>query len=266
MGDFPTVRVNRSARAFVHVGVDYAGPVLDRTAKGRGYKAQKAYIAVFICMTVKTIHLELVSDYSTDAFLAAFQRFASRRGFPTSLYSDNGTTFRGADRELRNAAKLASKDPNFLNALASQDVDWHFIPPSAPHFGGLWEAVVRSMKHHLKRCIGSHILTFEELSTVLCRIEACLNSRPIAPVSDSLDDYHVLTPGHFLIDGPPVAAPEPNTLELNEMRLSRWQLLQRISETFWKAWSNDYLTYSICSRGQNGRSLTSLRKSDSWCF
>ncbi|XP_071577703.1 uncharacterized protein [Temnothorax nylanderi] len=192
-------------------------------------------------MTTKAIHLELVSDYSTGAFIAAFSRFGSRRGFPTSIYSDNGTTFQGADRELRLAARTATEDPNFLNHLASEGGTWHFLPPSAPHFGGLWEAAVRSVKYHLKRCTGSYTLTFEELTTVLCRIEACLNSRPIAAVSENLDDYNPLTPGHFLIGGPPLSTPEPSVLELNEARLSRWQLLQRISEQFWKSWSNDYL-------------------------
>jgi len=171
MGDLPSVRVNRSTRAFAHTGVDYAGPIFVRTAKGRGHKANKAYISLFICMTVKAIHLELVSDYSADAFIAAFQRFVSRRGYPTSVYSDNGTTFQGADRELRTAARLVTEDPNFINNLASEGIKWHFLPPSAPYFGGLWEAAVRSMKHHLKRCIGSHMLTFEELTTVICRIE-----------------------------------------------------------------------------------------------
>ncbi|XP_077260520.1 uncharacterized protein LOC143896497 [Temnothorax americanus] len=241
MGDLPGVRVNRSVRAFVHTGVDYAGPVSVRTAKGRGNKAHKAYISVFICMTTRAIHLELVSDYSSPAFLAALSRFVSRRGRPTSIYSDNGTTFQGADRELTTAIKLTTKDPNFLNHLATEGTAWHFLPPSAPHFGGLWEAAVRSVKYHLKRCVGSYTLTFEELATVLCRIEACLNSRPIAAVSENLDDYQVLTPGHFLIEGPLMAVPEPSVLEINETRLSRWQLLQRNTEQFWKSWSNDYL-------------------------
>ncbi|XP_011707599.1 PREDICTED: uncharacterized protein LOC105462593 [Wasmannia auropunctata] len=241
MGDLPSVRVTRATRAFQHTGVDYAGPVLVRTTRGRGHKAHKAYIAVLICMTTKAIHLELVSDYSTSAFLAAFQRFVSRRGFPASMYSDNGTTFQGADRELRTAAKSASAEPNFLSRIASEGTTWHFIPPSAPHFGGLWEAAVRSVKYHLKRCIGSYTLTFEELSTVLCRIEACLNSCPITSMSQNLDDYSILTPGHFLTGGPILAAPEPSVLEVAESRLSRWQLLQRITENFWKAWSNDYI-------------------------
>jgi len=83
-----------------------------------------------------------------------------------------------------------------------------------------YEKTVKSVKHHFKRCIGLHTLTFEEMSTLLCRIEACLNSRPIAPVSYNLDDYHALTSGHFLIGTSLIAPAEPSILNLNENRLS----------------------------------------------
>ncbi|XP_029166951.1 uncharacterized protein LOC114937603 [Nylanderia fulva] len=240
MGDLPEARVNRAARAFIHTGVDYAGPITVRTAPGRGHKSQKAYIALFICLTTKAMHLELVSDYSSPTFIAAYQRFVSRRGLPQSMYSDNGTTFHGANRELSEAHAKAIRDPSFRNRLASDGTAWQFLPPAAPHFGGLWEAGVKSVKYHIKRCIGLHTLTFEEMTTFLCRIEACLNSRPIAPVSDNPDDYHALTPGHFLI-GTSLLAPEPSVLEFNENRLSRWQMIQRLTEEFWRSWSSDYL-------------------------
>lgn len=185
MGDLPTSRVSAATRSFLHCGIDYAGPVQIRASAGRGITSRKAYIALFICLATKAIHLELVGDYSTPAFLNAYSRFCSRRGLPQAMYSDNGTTFVGADRELTKAYTSAVRDPNFLNATASDNITWNFIPSSAPHFGGLWEAGVRSVKFHLRRVLGNHMLTFEEFSTLLCRIEACLNSRPISPLSDT---------------------------------------------------------------------------------
>lgn len=137
-----------------------------------------------------------------------------------SIYSDNGTTFTGADRELALAYRGAVNDPDFLNRIATDHVSWHFIPPSAPHFGGLWEAGVRSVKHHLHRVLDKHTLTFEELSTLLCKIEACLNSRPLAPLNDTFDDYKSLTPGHFLIGSALTVSPEPSVLHINENRLT----------------------------------------------
>lgn len=187
------------------------------------------------------MHLELVEGYSTPAFLGALSRFSARRGLLETIYSDNGTTFVGADRELTLAFRATIKDPNFFNHAASQKISWNFIPPSAPHFGGLWEAGVRSVKYHVRRVVGAYTLTFEEFSTLLCNIEACLNSRPLAPLTDSINDYDPLTPGHFLIGTPLNANPEPSLLNINENRLSRWQLVRQMTERFWKLWQNDYL-------------------------
>lgn len=240
MGDLPRERVNRSP-PFTHSGVDYAGPILVRTAPGRGHKSHKAYISVFVCLATRAIHLEIVSDYSSDAFLAAFARFTSRRGIPVAVYSDNGTTFQGAEKELTRAFQAVCRDRDLLSRLASDGTHWQFIPPAAPHFGGLWEAGVKSVKHHLRRVLGSHTPTFEELNTLLCKIEACLNSRPIAPLTDELESFDALTPGHFLIGAPLKAIPAPSLLDLNDNRLSRWQLMQKMLEQFWKLWSTDYL-------------------------
>ncbi|XP_076289814.1 uncharacterized protein LOC143213645 [Lasioglossum baleicum] len=157
------------------------------------------------------------------------------------MYSDNGTTFQGADKDIAQSFRAATRDTNFLNKLATDQISWKFIPPAAPHFGGLWEAGVRSTKHHMKRVIGSHTLTFEEFTTILCQIEACLNSRPLAPASDHVDDYSAITPGHFLIGSALNAVPAPTLLDVRENRLSRWQLLRQLSESFWRAWSADYL-------------------------
>lgn len=241
MGNLPGVRVTAGTRAFLHSGVDYAGPFLVRNTPGRGFKTHKTYVAVFVCLMTRAVHLELVNGYTTESFLAAFHRFCSRRGLPNSMYSDNGTTFRGADRELASTFKNALCDPDLLNHIATDRISWHFIPPAAPHFGGLWEAGVKSVKHHLKRVVGAHTLTFEEFTTLLSQIEACLNSRPLAPLSDHIDDYTFLSPGHFLIGSAITTAPAPTMLDLNENRLSRWQLVRQMLESLWRRWSAEYI-------------------------
>jgi hypothetical protein len=84
------------------------------------------------------VHLEVVSDYTTDAFLAAFRRFTSRRGLCKEVYSDCGTNFVEADRVLPNLLHASSSDGRRIaNAVANDGVKWHFNPPAAPHFGGL---------------------------------------------------------------------------------------------------------------------------------
>lgn len=181
MGDLPSQRITQS-RPFSHTGCDYAGPFCIKLSKGRKPKTAKAYICLFVCMATKAIHLELVSDLTSDAFLAAFRRFVSRRGFCSNVYSDNGTNFQGARRCLNEMHKLVISEAYnevIAASLAKDNVTWHFIPPSSPHFGGLWEAGVKSVKFHLRRVIGATILTFEEMYTVLTQIEAVLNSRPL---------------------------------------------------------------------------------------
>ncbi|XP_067205328.1 uncharacterized protein [Linepithema humile] len=240
MGDLPSPRVNPSS-PFAHTGVDYAGPFLITPFVGRGQKTRKNYIVLFICLVTKAIHIELVDDYSNTGFLAAFRRFVSRRGLPCKMYSDNGTNFHGADKELHVAFKALMEDSSLQDTLANDKIEWKFIPAAAPHFGGLWEAGVKSFKSHLRRVAGSRTLSQAEFATLLCQIEACLNSRPIATLSDDPSDLSALTPGHFLIGRPIVAIPEESVLEINENRLSRWQLVHSLIEQIWHSWSQDYL-------------------------
>ncbi|KMQ87344.1 hypothetical protein RF55_13385 [Lasius niger] len=231
MGNLPPRRVI-PARPFLHAGVDYAGPILIRTSKGRGHRAHKGFIAVFVCLCSKAVHLEVVSDYTTDAFLAAFRRFISRRGLCERVYSDCGTNFIGADRILRELFSASLSDGRHIaHAAATQGIKWQFNPPAAPHFGRLWEAAVKSSKHHLRRVIGETTLTFEEMSTFLAQIEACLNSRPLHALSDD-PDISALTPGHLLIGAPLLTVPEPSLIKDANTTLSRWQHLQRMRDHF----------------------------------
>ena len=154
-----------------------------------------------------------MSDLSTDAFIASLRRFTARRGKPTLIWSDHGSNFVGAARELKELAEFLGQQQ--VQGLISdfctcQNIQWKFIPEHSPHFGGLWEAAVKSAKTHLKRVVGEVKLTFEELATVLAQIEACLNSRPLAPLTTDDDGVEVLTPGHFLIGRPLQSIPDPS--------------------------------------------------------
>lgn len=242
LGQLPTDRVH-PGRPFRSTGVDYAGPISLRTTKGRGHKSVKGYICVFVCLWSKAIHLEAVSDLTSNAFIAAFQRFTARRGHCDTLLSDNGTNFRGADRELRALFRAASEFYVECAAnLANNKTNWKFIPPSAPHFGGLWEAGVKSDKFHLRRIIGDYTLTYEELSTLLAQIEACLNSRPLYSLSNDPSDLSALTPGHLLIGESLINIPEPSRLEATSGQLvSRWIQVSQMRDHFWDRWSREYV-------------------------
>jgi len=241
MGQLPKERVTPS-RPFLNSGVDYAGPFTVKTWKGKNARTYKAYIVLFVCLSTSAVHIELVTDYTAEAFIAAYKRFTGRRGICSTLLSDCGTNLKGADTELRKLLSSATAESAHLSQLLAQDgTQWKFNPPSAPHFGGKWEAGVKSVKFHLKRIVGDTLLTYEEFNTLLTQIEAILNSRPLTSCTDDPEDLNVLTPGHFIMGCPPTTIPEPSTEAIKVSHLSRWQLIRQMTERFWTRWSKECL-------------------------
>lgn len=243
MADLPAYRVSE-AKAFAHTGVDYAGPLRVTLARRRGQHSQKAYICLFVCLVTKAIHVELVSDLTSDGFLAAFKRFISRRGPVSCLYSDNATNFVGAKAQLDELYSFllsSSFKSSFAKEMETYRVEWKMIPPRAPHFGSMWESNIKSLKTHLFRVIGSQLLTYEELQTVLVQVECILNSRPLNVVSS---DPHpeVLTPAHFLMSTPLKYLPAAELSETKYINLTqRKKLLDAMVQSFWKKWRLEYL-------------------------
>lgn len=190
-------------------------------------------------MVTKAVHLELVSDLTSSAFLAALRRMAARRGAPSHIYSDNGTNFVGSNKILnREYLNLKSTlDSSFYKAITDMKIQWHFNAPGWPSAGGLWEAAVKSLKYHLKRVIGEQKLTFEEYTTLLAQLEACLNARPLCPITEDPEDLEYLSPAHFLASGPTLSI-----IETERDQRTRWQLTQKIFDDIWKKWQSEYLT------------------------
>ncbi|XP_049869025.1 uncharacterized protein LOC126368869 [Pectinophora gossypiella] len=241
MGNLPSERLNPDF-PFTNVGTDFAGPFLITDRKGRGCKITKCYLCIFICLNYKCIHLEAVSELSKDAFMLSLKRFIARRGLPKKIFCDNGTNFVAAAREINDFFKSKDNVNSIFDFTAQQGIDFKFSPAYAPHFGGLFEAGVKSAKFHLHRIMSNAHLTFEELCSLFSQIEAILNSRPLCPLSPSPTDLQPLTPGHFLIGRPLTALPAAQLLDCNTNRLDRYQRLEQIRQHFWRRWSSEYVS------------------------
>lgn len=250
MADLPYFRVSQ-LKPFSHVCIDFAGPFSLLMSKHRGAKTYKGYVCVFVCTATKSLHFELTSDMTAEAFLAAFRRFVARRGSVTRIFTDQGTNFKGAARLLNDLARQAAENLS---------ITWSFNPPGGPHFNGLVEAGVKSCKTHLYRVIGSQTLTFEEFYTFLTQVESLLNSRPLCAISADPNDLQPLSPSHFLtLEPTSTVIPDPDLSHININRLNRWQLIQKLQSDYWKRWSQEYL-HSLQERHKWSTSTSNLKE------
>ncbi|XP_055680290.1 uncharacterized protein LOC129788348 [Lutzomyia longipalpis] len=240
MGNLPTERISYES-AFAVCNVDFCGPVLTRPAYKRGGVSYKTYICAFVCSATKAVHLEVLGDMTTSSFLAALTRFCSRRSAPRKIFCDNGKNLVGADAALKKLFHDLQSQPQMQNECSNRGITFQFIPPRSPHHGGLHEAAIKSLKHHLRREIGTTILTFEELSTVISQIEAILNSRPLTPLPAGPDEQPALCPGHFTTLKPLVMMPSQDFTNINPGLLTRWQLCQKLLQQFAIRWKKEYL-------------------------
>lgn len=236
MGHLPEARTNATF-PFYSCGIDFGGPFMICSRKGRGNRITKCYLCLFVCLSSKAVHLELVSDLSTQAFILCLRRFISRRGRPLEIYCDNGRNLVGARNELGRV--LRSSRQSVYEFSSNEGIKFVFSPAYSPHFRGINEAGIKSAKFHLKRVAGNAALTFEELATLFTQIEAILNSRPLSPLSSNCTDPSPLTPGHFLIGRPLTSIP---TMPVNVTRPNRYELIEKIRQHFWDRWQREYIS------------------------
>lgn len=224
MADLPVDHV-RVHQAFQICGVDFCGPFMVRSGV-RGKQPTKNYIDVFICFTTKATHLEVVHDLSTNSFILTLQRFIARRGKPYKIYSDNATNFIGTRNKLNELQGLFSSEENISKVneeCLKHTIQWLTIPARSPHFGGLWKSAVKFAKYHLSRMLVNYTPFIDEFRTVVSKIEAILNSRPITLMSNDPNDMTGLAPAHFFIGRPFNSFKTPNYCEVNTNCLDSYQ-------------------------------------------
>ena len=160
--DLPNFRID-CRYAFQVIGLDNAGPLFLKDSS-------KCYILLLTCVTSRAVHLELTPDLSIPAFLRGYKRFAARRGTPDKIIYDNFKTFRS--KEVK-------------SFMASNGVFQQFNLPASPWWGGFYERLVRTVKSTVRKVLGKKSLTYEELTTVLCEVEAVINSRPLTTSTEN---------------------------------------------------------------------------------
>lgn len=239
MGNLPLQRV-QSEYVFANTSCDYAGPILIASRKGRGCQMKKAYIVVFVCLAVRAVHLELVTDLTAMGFIAALNRFIARRGKPATILSDNGTCFIGASNEL--AKFLKNNSEEITSYSATKEIEFKFCPAYSPHFNGLAEGAVKQVKHHLKRVTSMAHLDYEEMVTFLVQVEALLNSRPLTPISSDPSDLTPLTPAHFLIGRTLTMIPAPLVQDSPIHTLTRYQRIEALKAHFWNRYYKEFIS------------------------
>ncbi|XP_062573876.1 uncharacterized protein LOC134235746 [Saccostrea cucullata] len=247
MPALPKKRVSESA-PFTYMGVDYFGPIFIKTETGN----KKVWVSLFTCLVVRAIHLELMQDMSTEQFLLGLRRFIARWDKPKQIISDNGAQFKHASLLLDKSWERVTSDSDVQSYIANEEIQWQFIVELAPWMGGFYERLVGFVKRCLRKTIGKLCLTNEQMRTMLAEAEAVVNSRPLVYIGDDINSNITLTPAHFLTLNPKIGFQDsenfdpmdpdyvPVASSVNTL-LAIWKKGQRLLDTFWKTWRDEYL-------------------------
>ena len=237
MAPLPERRLGDKLKAFQHVGLDFAGPF--ELKMGRAKARKKVWVLVLTCMVVRAVHFEPTGGMDSTHVVNALSRFCDMRGVPDTITSDNQTSFHKANKELCEWYdsidwEFVGNQTGFNVKPSSKGITWHFNPPNAPHFGGIFETMVKAMKRALQATIGRADLDEEEFRTVISKVAHLLNCRPIQAVPD-VDDFETLTPNHFLLPALAEAVFPPDVKDISQVKLStrlRHQVM--VQEHVWK--------------------------------
>ena len=235
MADLPPERMEATP-PFTYSGMDCFGPFYVKD----GRKELKRYGLLFTCLCSRAIHIEMLDDLSTDAFLNALRCFIAIRGNVSQLRSDQGTNFVGARNEFKELMKGIEQE-------RVKELGCNFVmnPPASSHMGGVWERQIRTVRSVLTSILdqSARRLDSSSLRTFLYEVMAIVNSRPLT--TEHLNDPmgpQPLTPNHILTMKPSIIAPPPGEFVREDLYLQkRWKRVQFLSNEFWSRWRKEYL-------------------------
>ncbi|XP_030611587.1 uncharacterized protein LOC115798771 [Archocentrus centrarchus] len=240
MSEFPRQRLEPSP-PFTFCGMDCFGPFLTKQAR----KVHKRYGLLFTCLCCRAVHIEMLDDMTTDAFINALRCFIAIRGAVSEIRCDQGSNFVGAKNELQEALKQVDSN-RIITFLAEKQCDFKMHTPHSSHTGGVWERQIRTVRNILRSTASLSLGRMDDASlrTFFYEAMAIVNSRPLTV--DNLSDPNSpepLTPNHLLTMKSKVALPPPGKFIKEDIYArKRWRQVQYLSEQFWSRWKREYLS------------------------
>lgn len=241
MADLPADRLEESP-PFTYVGVDVFGPWSVVTRRTRGGQANsKRWAVLFTCLCIRAIHIEVIEDMSSSAFINALRRFVAIRGKVKQFRSDRGTNFVGATSDL-GIDTVNVEDQEVKKVLFNSGSVWIFNPPHSSHMGGAWERMIGMTRRLLESVLKDvGILTHEVLVTLMAEVSAIVNSRPLIPVSYDSEVPEILRPSTILTHKTDIDEKPACQLDMKDLYKAQWKRVQHLSDLFWSRWKRDYL-------------------------
>lgn len=231
-GNLPVERT-QGTTPFNVIGVDFAGPI---KYNGEGKTEEKAYIILYSCCLTRGVFLEVLFSLETDEFIKSLKRFIARRGRPSLVYSDNGSTFVAASKWL----KTVRKDERFHEFLSEQTITWRFNASRSPWWGGHFERLIGLFKSAFYKTVGQGHLTWDELCDVVLDIEVTLNNRPLCYMEED-HQLPTLTPNSLLfLNSNLLPELQPYHLDEKDLR-KRAKFIQSTKDAMWRRWTGEYL-------------------------
>ena len=244
MADLPADRIEATP-PFTNVGFDVFGPWSIQTRRTRGRTTSlKRWGLVFTCLSSRAIHIETLESMDTSSFICALRRFFALRGPSLLLRCDRGTNFVGGKSELDYA--MREMDQGKLEKyVRDQGCEWHFNPPHASHFGGVWERQIGTIRRVLNAMLlelGGSQLTHELLVTLMAEVTAIVNARPITTVPSDTDEPQPLSPAMLLsMKARPLGPPHGKFVAADLYSRRRWRRVQYLADQFWVRWRREYV-------------------------
>ena len=235
MSDLPSNQFSVKHVAFKETVVDFFGPF---EIYSQISTAMKAYCCLFTYVTIRAGHIEVARNLQKESGIMAFQRFFSQRGLPVRIHSDNALYSTSTAETFEESSFTTTEIQKYAE---SKTIAWKFIPPGAPHFGGLWERLIGMSKRFFFNIAKSRKLQEDSFSTLFCQVEALLNSRRLTSATSDIRDVESLTPGHFMT-GMTTGLTSDTTISSNDRGTGKlWNNVSSIMNKFWTRLLKEYL-------------------------